>query len=230
MKAGSSIMMRIKLWQLRRVIGRIRSIEADSLEHDKSIDELISQETNSETKSNLKECRKRMLSDEQATFRNLHERATAIYKELKETTIGTHLLLANKITAEFLYVGNKDIAAAEPSKDIKALFSAFQFSWKIVQLGILLTVLSFGLAQVLLVIGIPTPFAFEKIGAVFFMVTFLAAVAHSLISVVASYTMNKAKPVWSFIKTLAFETVLIALYLLFFCGLFLFTLFEKLRF
>jgi hypothetical protein len=211
--------MRVKLWQLCRIINRIGSIKAESLEKDKSVNELISQEANSEIKLHLKECMNRTLRDEQETLRNLHRRAIEIYKDLQETKIGTQMLLANNLTAEFFYAENSHVAAAEPSKNIKALFSAFQFSWKIVRVGILLTVLSFGLAQLLSIVKISTFSAIEKIGVIFFLLTLLAAVIHSLISIVSSYTINKAKSIWSFVKTIAFETVLIALCLLFFFGL-----------
>ncbi len=218
MKPESLLMMRFKMWQLCRAISSIYNIESNSVEQDNSIDELIDQETNSEIKAQLQKSRDSTIKREQEKLKKLHERVRKIYQELKETKIGTKMLLNNKRTMEYFCPESKKVISVELSNVIEMLFSAFQLFWIIIRIGILLTVLSFGLSRLLLIFKIQTSYTVEKIGTIFFLITLLVTMAHSLINIVSLFIINKEKSFWSSLNTIIFETVFIALCFLFFCA------------
>lgn len=210
------IIVLVKFWWLSYLVARIRQMESDSIEKDGSIEELISGERKSEAKVELEEARRHLILQERDRLRKLRAQARRLYEELQQSEMGAQLLRNRRLALESL---DETECKDHSEKGGEIVLGTAKWAWKIVGVGIVLSLLSFASAAVLRRVGVYAGGAIEKVGLVFLIVAVAAFIVNSAMIVVAQYIENKRMGKWAFVKTVFYEVILIALSMLLFCAI-----------
>lgn len=223
--SATSFSTHFNVWRLRRLISSIRQVERDVIGEQKSLGLMVERQTEDAQRHRVQEFKELVMDDENERLQCLKVRALKIYQALQATPFGKELLSISGIdTAQLQLVSEarREQVPLSSERSSKKLFGAFQVSWRIVQGTIVVTLLCFGLAAAFSAIStkLPTHLAIN-LGTLSLALTVIAAVGHSVISLVASLREKKGQPILSLLITCLFEFGFIAL-----CAFFAFQLLK----
>jgi len=212
----TSLTTHFYFWRLRRLLSRIQKVERDVIGEQLCIDTMGEHQTESAQRRRLEDFKELIVNEETERIQSLKEQAIKAYRTLEETPFGKELLSTGGIEAPHLQldsaVQRRERVPSSHERPTAPLFRAFQVSWKIVQGAVVATLLCFGLLLVFSSINSASPTYFvTKLGALCLALTVIAAVAHSAISLVASFGERKNQSVLSLLVTWLFEVAFIAL-------------------